>query len=137
MNELCFFPFSGFVAVLLGMLLNNDPMAGGTLLSTDIGVKTYGLTRGFPSEEKFGLVSQLNRAAVSISSNIAEGASRSTNKDLKRFLEIAIGSAFEVESQLLLAVKLNIVSETDVADTLKELNELQKMLSVFIKKLSA
>jgi len=103
----------------------------------DIGVKTYGLTRGFPSEEKFGLVSQLNRAAVSISSNIAEGASRSTNKDFRRFLEISIGSDFEVESQLLLAAKLNIVTETDVADTLKELNELQKMLSVFIKKLNS
>ncbi len=102
-----------------------------------IGVKTYNLTRRFPAEEKFGLVSQLNRAAVSISSNIAEGASRSTNKDFRRFLEVAIGSAFEVESQLLLATKLNIVTETEVADTLKELNDLQKMLSVFIKKLTA
>lgn len=103
----------------------------------DVSIKTYSLTGGFPAEEKFGLVSQLNRAAVSISSNIAEGASRSTNKDFRRFLEIAIGSAFEVESQLLLATKLNIVSETSVAETLKELNELQRMLSVFIKKLNS
>lgn len=103
----------------------------------DLGAKVYGLTRWFPVEERFGLVSQLNRAAVSISSNIAEGASRSTNKDFRRFLEIKISSAFEVESQLLLAVKLNNVSERDVTDTLKELNELQKMRSVFIKKLNS
>jgi len=102
-----------------------------------VGVKTYGLTRRFPAEEKFGLVSQLNRAAVSISSNIAEGASRSTNKDFRRFLEIAIGSAFELESQIILASKLKIVTESEVAELLAALNELQKMLSVFIKKLNA
>jgi four helix bundle protein len=103
----------------------------------EVGVKTYILTGGFPSEEKFGLVSQLNRAAVSISSNIAEGASRSTNKEFRRFLEIAIGSAFEVESQIILAVRLNIISETEASELLNALNELQKMLSVFIKKLNA
>ena len=103
----------------------------------DVGVKTYSLTRGFPAEEKFGLVSQLNRAVVSISSNIAEGASRSTNKDFRRFLEIAIGSAFEVESQIILASKLKIVTESEVAELLTAFNELQRMLSVFIKKLNA
>lgn len=103
----------------------------------DVGVKTYSLTRAFPAEEKFGLVSQLNRAVVSISSNIAEGASRSTNKDFRRFLEIAIGSAFEVESQIILASKLKIVTESEVAELLTAFNELQRMLSVFIKKLNA
>ena len=103
----------------------------------DIGVKTYQLTRSFPSEEKFGLVSQLNRAAVSISSNIAEGASRTSDKDFRRFLEIAIGSAFEVESQLILSEKLNIISNEQSQELLKILNEEQRMLSVFIKKLSA
>ncbi|MCF8275371.1 MAG: four helix bundle protein [Flavobacteriales bacterium] len=102
----------------------------------EIGVKTYQLTRSFPPEEKFGLVSQLNRAAVSISSNIAEGASRGTDKDFKRFLEIAIGSAFEMESQIILCEKLQMVDTIQSAELLKELNDIQRMLSVFIKKLS-
>jgi four helix bundle protein len=103
----------------------------------NIGVKTYLLTKAFPVEEKFGMVSQLNRAAVSISSNIAEGASRTSDKDFRRFLEIAIGSAFEVESQILLCVKVNLVRDEQSIELLTELNELQRMLSVFIKKLNA
>lgn len=102
-----------------------------------IGVSTYSLTRRLPAEEKFGLVSQLNRAAVAISSNIAEGASRSTEKDFRRFLEIALGSAFEVESQIVLACRLNIVTESEVSELLQELNELERMISVFIRKLNA
>lgn len=102
----------------------------------EIASMTYRVTKLFPTEEKFGLVSQLNRAAVSISSNIAEGASRGSDKDFKRFLEIAIGSAFEVESQLLLAEKIGFLSNDQIAELLTLLNEEQRMLSVFIKKLT-
>lgn len=102
----------------------------------EIAAKMYTLTKTFPSEEKFGLVSQLNRASVSISSNIAEGASRGSDKDFRRFLEIAIGSAFEVESQLLLSQKVGFVSAEQVKELLVLLNEEQRMLSVFIKKLT-
>ncbi len=103
----------------------------------EIAASTYSLTRSFPAEEKFGLVSQLSRAAVSISSNIAEGASRGSDRDFRRFLEIAIGSAFEVESQLLLSEKIGMVSTDQIEELLLLLNEEQRMLSVFIKKLTA
>lgn len=102
----------------------------------EIASMTYMVTKSFPAEEKFGLVSQLNRAAVSISSNIAEGASRGSDKDFKRFLEIAIGSAFEAESQLLLAENIGFVTKDQVVELLNILNEEQRMLSVFIKKLT-
>ncbi|MES2487612.1 MAG: four helix bundle protein [Bacteroidota bacterium] len=77
----------------------------------------YAVTCSFPEAEKFGLTNQLRRAAVSIASNIAEGASRSSDKDFCRFLEIAIGSAYEIESQLLIASDLNFITE-DKANTL-------------------
>lgn len=69
----------------------------------DIVEKTYNITSGLPSEERFALVSQLNRCAVSIPSNIAEGSGRSTEKDFIKFLNMALSSSFELETQLLLA----------------------------------
>ena len=64
----------------------------------------YVLTSKFPSDEKFGITNQLRRAVVSIPSNIAEGSSRNSNKDFSRFLEIAIGSAYEIENQILILI---------------------------------
>ncbi|MDQ6814220.1 MAG: four helix bundle protein, partial [Bacteroidota bacterium] len=69
----------------------------------DIAVDAYKLTASFPSSEKFGLNSQMTRAAVSIPSNIAEGSSRKSDKDYHRFVEISLGSAYELETQLLIA----------------------------------
>lgn len=66
----------------------------------------YSVTSKFPETEKFGLTNQLRRASVSIPSNIAEGSSRSSDKEFMRFLEIAIGSAYEVDTQLLIAFDL-------------------------------
>ena len=71
----------------------------------------YNETRGFPSEERFGLTNQLRRASVSISSNIAEGSSRSSKNDFARFAEIAAGSAFEAVSQAFIARRQNFLSE--------------------------
>ncbi|WP_430409092.1 four helix bundle protein [Kordia sp.] len=70
----------------------------------------YEITASFPNEEKFGLVSQLRRANVSIASNIAEGAFRRSNKDFYRFLEIAIGSTYEIKTQLLIATDLDFMN---------------------------
>jgi four helix bundle protein len=67
----------------------------------------YEVTSTFPDKEKFGLTNQLRRASVSIPSNIAEGSSRKSNKDFSRFLEIAIGSMYEIETQLLIANDFN------------------------------
>src|SRR3989338_7371588 len=71
----------------------------------------YTATHAFPDEERFGLTNQMRRAAVSISSNIAEGSSRSSRTDFARFIEIATGSLFEVVSQSIIAKRQNIMSE--------------------------
>lgn len=93
--------------------------------------KIYSETAIFPLEEKFGLTNQLRRASVSIASNIAEGSSRSSNKDFSRFLEIAIGSAYEIETQLLISNDLGFLNEDKVVELTNELNEIIKMISRF------
>lgn len=75
--------------------------------------EVYLLTASFPPDERFGLISQINRCAISVPSNIAEGSARSTNKDFAHFLKISLGSLFELETQLLLSADLNMISETE------------------------
>ncbi len=86
----------------------------------------YRLTKPFPSEEKFGLTSLLRRAAVSIPSNFAEGYSRRTRSDYVRFLEIARGSANEIETQLLIAVRLRVGDKDQVAKVMEQLTREQR-----------
>lgn len=94
-------------------------------------VKIYTLTSKFPESEKFGLISQLRRASVSIPSNIAEGSSRKSNKDFARFLQIALGSAYEIETQLLISGDLKFISEEELNNVLQDIEELIKMISKF------
>ena len=102
----------------------------------DIAVSSYKLTSTFPKEEKYGLTSQVTRSAVSIPSNVAEGSSRSTNKDYYRFVEISLGSSFELETQLLIANAVNF-GQKEVRDAiLKDIDEEQKMLMSFMKTLN-
>ncbi|MCX6120610.1 MAG: four helix bundle protein [Ignavibacteriales bacterium] len=98
----------------------------------DIVTGVYQLTSLLPKDEKFGLKTQLQRAAVSIPSNIAEGCSRNSEIDFKRFLEIAIGSTYELETQLTIVENINLVSEEKVFPMLQLLSEEQKMLNSFI-----
>ncbi len=93
--------------------------------------KIYNETALFPPEEKFGLTNQLRRASVSITSNIAEGSSRSSNKDFARFLEIAIGSAYEVETQLLISEDLGFLTSEKAKELCDLLEEIIKMTSKF------
>ena len=93
--------------------------------------KIYNVTASFPSEEKFGITNQLRRASVSIPSNIAEGSSRNSNKDFARFLEIAIGSAYEIETQLLIASDLGFFKQEILEPLLLQLEEIIKMTSKF------
>ena len=95
----------------------------------DIVVDIYKLTKFLPHEEKIDLRSQMTRAAVSIPSNIAEGCSRSSQKDFKRFLEVSLGSAFELETQLLICQRLNFIEENSINIMLKTLHEEQKMIN--------
>jgi four helix bundle protein len=103
-----------------------------------IAKKTYTISSFLPKEEQYGLKSQMNRAAVSISSNIAEGCSRNSEKDFKRFLEVALGSAFELESQILLMIELKIQNQIEpshIQELLELINQEQRMLNAFIAKL--
>src|SRR5207302_801241 len=86
-------------------------------------------TRNFPSEERFGLTNQMRRAAVSISSNIAEGSSRSSHSDYARFVEIATGSVFEIVSQAFIAHRQSFLSEDQFRKSYTDAEELSRMLS--------
>jgi len=100
-----------------------------------IAIKSIQVVSVFPKEEKYGMSSQITRAAVSISSNIAEGSSRSSMKDYNRFLEIALGSTFELETQLLIAEAVNFGDKEKRDELLKDIDEEQKMIMSFMSKL--
>lgn len=91
----------------------------------------YAITSNFPNDEKFGIINQLRRASVSIPSNIAEGSSRNSNIDFSRFLEIAIGSAYEIETQLLIASDLGFLNQEKAEFLISQLEEIIKMTSKF------
>ena len=94
----------------------------------------YQLTLSFPKEELYGLVSQLRRAAVSIASNIAEGAARSTIKERKRFYEIARSSLVEIDTQLEIAYRLKYYDEKNIESLKNRMNHIFAMLSNMISK---
>ena len=95
----------------------------------------YILSAKFPADEKYGLKFQVNRAVVSIASNIAEGAGRGSNKEFAQFLKIALGSAFEVETQMILAEAFGFVTESDNRQLMEQVSGVQKMLNGLINKL--
>jgi four helix bundle protein len=97
----------------------------------------YNLTKTFPKEEIYGLSSQIRRASVSIASNIAEGRARATDRDFAHFLNIALGSTYEVQTQLLLSRRLNMGDESvrKSAETLCV--ETSKMLRAFLESLKS
>ena len=97
----------------------------------DFSVEIYKITASFPAEEKFGLISQLRRSAVSISSNIAEGSSRTSDKEFYHFLSISIGSAYECETQIIISNKLKYISDTNFEELTIKVTEIQKMLNAF------
>lgn len=97
----------------------------------------YGSTRGFPREELYGLVRQLRRAAASVPSNIAEGCGRGSDTDFARCLRIAMGSASEVEYQLLLARDLQMLATSDYERLHAQSTEVKRMLVGLISRLTA
>jgi len=99
-------------------------------LSMKLTKSIYELTKAFPNEEKFGLTSQIQRASVSIASNLAEGSSRISGKDQARFSEISYGSLLEVLNQLIIATELKYISET-------ELNNLRPLIEEIANKLNS
>jgi four helix bundle protein len=97
--------------------------------AVDFADRIYVVTRGFPVEERFGLTSQMRRASVSISSNIAEGTGRSSNKDFAHFVEIGYGSLMEVVSQTPIAFRQSFLSNADRSDLYASAEEVARMLS--------
>jgi four helix bundle protein len=98
----------------------------------DIATLVYKKTKTFPKHEVFSLTNQLNRAVVSIASNIAEGASRESEKEFSHFLEIATGSAFEVETQLTIAKNLGYLKEEEIEPILAKLGKVERQLNQLI-----
>ena len=100
-------------------------------LAIKLSVEIYKLTNTFPEEEKFGIVSQLRRASNSVSANIAEGVSRFSEKDKRRFIQIAYGSAVEVLSHLILSNKLGLLDDDQLSEVRKIIQELTNKLNSF------
>lgn len=101
-----------------------------------IAVQSFQLTASFPKEERFSLSNQITRAAVSISSNVAEGSSRESERDYHRFLEISLGSCYELETQLLIAEAVKYGDEQLRRELIQHVQEERKMLVGFMGKLS-
>jgi four helix bundle protein len=95
----------------------------------------YRITRAFPEDERYGLASQLRRSSVSVPSNIAEGYGRNSTTDYIRFIRMATGSLYEVQTQLEIGFAENMISEADYASSMNLCRELEKMLVTLAKKL--
>lgn len=104
-------------------------------LADQLALSVYRATRSFPREEQFGLTSQLRRAAVSVASNLVEGCARSSTADYIRFLDMAFGSAREVEYQISLASRLEYLDPENAAALSQQANETAKVLAGLLKSL--
>lgn len=99
--------------------------------SISVATEVYKITSTFPSIERYGLTNQINRAVVSIASNIAEGAGRNSDNEFNHFLGVAIGSSFEVYTQLVISSNLGLVTMETIKPILEELDETQRMIRGF------
>ena len=105
-------------------------------LGMKIAKQTYELAKKLPEYERFGLVSQIQRAAISIPSNIAEGSSRNSQKEFKRFVEFSLGSCYELETQLQIISDQNMGDAIDIEALIDLVIEEQKMIHGFKNKLA-
>lgn len=109
-------------------------------LAMDLSVLVYALTADFPKQETYGLSSQMRRASVSIASNIAEGKARSSRRDFRQFVTIAIGSNWELQTQLALARRLRFIDPARITEAETLCHEVARMLnglSAYLRKPSA
>lgn len=104
--------------------------------SMDLAVEVYRITEKLPIQEKYGLISQMNKSAVSIPSNIAEGAGRNGKKEFDNFLGIALGSSFELDTQIIISNRLDYINDQDFLHLESELEHLQNMIVKLKKSLN-
>lgn len=97
--------------------------------------KIYEVTANFPANEKYGIVSQMTRAAVSIPSNIAEGAGRNSNKDFANFLSIAIGSIFELHTQITICEQIGYINEETTKQLEQQIYTLQQQITTYKQRI--
>jgi four helix bundle protein len=105
--------------------------------SHQLTLQIYRITQGFPAEERYGLISQMRRSSSSVPTNIAEGCGRNTDADFARFLDHSMGSASELEYQLILSHDLGYLPSDQFEKTATELTEIKRMLNAFLQKLRA
>lgn len=104
--------------------------------AVDLSVRCYKLTDYFPKNEIYGMVSQIRRSSVSIASNIAEGYGRQNKQEYVRFLRIALGSARELDTQLIISLKVELAKQHYIEAVLKDVDEIQRLLVTTINKLN-
>lgn len=103
--------------------------------SLELITEIYKTTSKFPSTEKFGLISQINRCSISIASNIAEGAGRNTDGEFRQFLGTAKGSSYELETQLIVSNNLGYITSEELNTLIEKLEYVQKMIHNLIRSL--
>ncbi|MBV6644164.1 MAG: four helix bundle protein [Cyclobacteriaceae bacterium] len=101
-------------------------------LGKKLAIDIYKLTNSMPKEEVYGMTSQMRRAAVSIPSNISEGCSRRSNKEFAHYLEISLGSSFELETQLIITAEIGFLHDGEVQGLIGEINLMQKKINSFV-----
>ena len=102
-------------------------------MAMELSKEILNITDTFPSSEKFGLKSQMDRCSISIPSNIAEGAAKDSQKDFLRYLQISLGSSFDLESHLILCIDLELLSKEQMGSELENIERIQKRISSLIK----
>lgn len=117
------------------MAINNHKNLQIWQRSFNLTIVIYKLTKGYPKSELYGLVSQTRRSSSAIPANIAEGFTRKSRKEFAQFLSIALGSAAELETHLLIAKELNYTKAPEADRILKELDEIMRMTNSLIRKL--
>jgi four helix bundle protein len=105
-------------------------------MSIEVVKQTFRISQLLPQQEKFGTISQMTRAAISIAANIAEGSSRSSDKEYARFLQISLGSAFELQTYFIIAKEMLWIKPAEIAQAENLLEQKIKMIQAFIKKLN-